>query len=477
MTTMTGKSLRILGSAVFMIAALLPAAGIEGSEPLPIPPILEFESLRGGTKLFYLEADEGQREFIPGKSTRTLGYNGDYLGPTIRVRRGDDVIVRVKNSLRNPTTVHWHGADVPADSDGGPHQGIAPGETWDADFRVRQQAATLWYHPHFVETTGEQVYKGLAGLLIIDDENSGGLGLPMDYGVDDVPVILQERKFDRNGRFTYRPSMSDQMHGYFGNEILVNGAISPHKDVPRGPVRLRILNGSNSTLLRITFDGLSEFHQVASDGGFLERPVTLTYLVLSPGERAEVIADFSRTTGSSVVMKAETNGQQIYDAVEFRPAGIRQSAWEPPESLVTVEDIPESEASKTRRFAMQSGMGARMTINGKVMDMDRIDERLRLGDTEIWEIVNRDGMGGGMMGGMMNQPHSFHVHAVQFRILDINGRPPPAQLAGWKDTVLLWPGDRVRIIARYDSYKGLYMYHCHLLEHEDNGMMGQFLIE
>ncbi|MCK5248791.1 MAG: multicopper oxidase domain-containing protein, partial [Spirochaetaceae bacterium] len=151
MTTMTGKSLRILGSAVFMITALLPAAGIEGSEPLPIPPILEFESLMGGTKLFYLEADEGQREFIPGKSTRTLGYNGDYLGPTIRVRRGDDVIVRVKNSLRDPTTVHWHGADVPADSDGGPHQGIAPGETWDADFRVRQQAATLWYHPHFVE--------------------------------------------------------------------------------------------------------------------------------------------------------------------------------------------------------------------------------------------------------------------------------------------------------------------------------------
>ncbi len=463
-------------STLFIIAAFHLAAGENDSEPLPIPPLLQYETLQNGTKLFHLEADEGSREFFAGKSTRTLGYNGDYLGPTIRVSRGDEVIIRVKNSLRDPTTVHWHGADVPADSDGGPHQGIASGESWDADFQVRQKAATLWYHPHFVGTTGEQVYKGLAGLFIIDDEISGNLDLPMEYGVDDIPVILQERKFDRNGKFSYRPSMPDKMHGYFGNEILVNGAILPYKNVPRGPVRLRILNGSNSSLLRITFDGLSEVHQVASDGGFLEKPVALSYLVLSPGERAEVIADFSLTNGSSVMMNTESNGGEIYDALEFRPVGARQPAWEAMESLVTVEDIPESEASKTRRFSMQSGMGARMTINGKVMDMNRVDERLRLGDTEIWEIENRDGMGGGMMGGM-NQPHSFHVHAVQFRILDINGRAPPAQLAGWKDTVLLWPGDRVRIIARYDSYRGLYMYHCHLLEHEDNGMMGQFLIE
>jgi len=249
----------------------------------------------------------------------------------------------------------------------------------------------------------------------------------------------------------------------------VNGAVSPYVDVPRGPVRLRLLNGSNSTLLRITFDGLPELYQVATDGGFLEHPLSVNFVIISPGERVEVVADFSQADQSSVVLKASTNGQQSYDAMEFRPAGIKQSAWEPPDFLVAVEDIPESESDETRHFVMQSGMGARMTINGKVMNMNRIDERLKLGDTEIWEIENRDGM--------MAQPHSFHVHAVQFRILDINGQPPPAALAGWKDTVLLWPGDRVRIIARYESYRGLYMYHCHLLEHEDNGMMGQFLIE
>jgi FtsP/CotA-like multicopper oxidase with cupredoxin domain len=182
----------------------------------------------------------------------------------------------------------------------------------------------------------------------------------------------------------------------------------------------------------------------------------------------ELVVDFSTAAGP-VVLKAGTNGRRQYDAMEFRPVGPKTSGWDVPDSLVEVEDIPESESDNTRRFVMQSGMGARMTINGKMMSMNRVDERLKLGDTEIWEIENRDGM--------MSQPHSFHIHQVQFRILDINGEPPPSQLDGWKDTVLLWPGDRVRFIARFESYKGLYMYHCHLLEHEDNGMMGQFLIE
>jgi FtsP/CotA-like multicopper oxidase with cupredoxin domain len=214
---------------------------------------------------------------------------------------------------------------------------------------------------------------------------------------------------------------------------------------------------------------------VASDGGFLKSPVGLEQVILSPGERAEVIADFSRAGTEKVALIAESNGGQIYRAMEFRLSGARMTAWVPPDTLVPVEAIPASEATVTRNFTLSSGMGGRMTINGRTMSMNRIDERVKLGTTEIWDISN--GSGGGMMGGMMNQPHSFHLHAVQFQILDINGRSPPPELSGWKDTVLLWPGDRVRIIARFDSYKGLFMYHCHLLEHEDNGMMGQFLIE
>ena len=212
---------------------------------------------------------------------------------------------------------------------------------------------------------------------------------------------------------------------------------------------------------------------IATDGGFLEAPVEMERLILSPGERVEVIADFSGTAGP-VVLKAETNGGREYDAVTFHPSDSRRTApWNPQGFRVRADDIPESEADTTRRFVLQSGMGARMTINGRMMDMNRINEEIRLGDTEIWEIENRDGGGMGMM---MNQPHNFHVHAVQFRILDINGEPPPAHTDGWKDTVMVWPGDRVRIIARFDSYPGIFMYHCHLLEHEDNGMMGQFAI-
>lgn len=452
-----------------MIAALIPAAAGDIPESLPIPPLLEPEVISDGTKLFLLEADEGERVFQNGKTTRTLGYNGDYLGPTIRFSRGDNVTIRVKNSLRDPTTVHWHGADVPAESDGGPHQGILPGGSWDADFLVRQQATTLWYHPHFIEATAEQVYQGLAGMIIIDDEISGTLGLPENYGVDDIPVILQERRFDNSGRFSFRPGRRDLMMGYFGNTVLVNGALSPVKEVPRGPVRLRLLNGSNSSLLRISFEGLPEVQQISSDGGFLERPIGMKFIILSPGERAEVIADFSQATLSRVVLRADSNSGQSYQAMEFLPSGSAGTAPGLPETLVTVEKIPESEAVRTRRFALASGMGGRMTINGKTMDMNRIDERVPLGDTEIWEIENRSGM--------MGQPHTFHVHSVQFQVLDINGSPPPPEYAGWKDTVLLWPGDRIRIIARFDTYKGIFMYHCHLLEHEDTGMMGQFLIE
>ncbi|WP_320178367.1 multicopper oxidase domain-containing protein [Roseovarius pacificus] len=246
-----------------------------------------------------------------------------------------------------------------------------------------------------------------------------------------------------------------------------------------GVVRLRLLNGSNSTILRISFDGVDGFHQIATDGGFLEAPVPLSFVVLSPGERAEILVDFSRAAGA-VGLVAQTNGDQSYRAMEFRPqtpAGSESGnnlRTAIPENLVRIDRLSASDADRTRRFIMDMRMGGRFTINGKEMNMNRIDERVKLGSTEIWEIQNG---GGGMMGGMMNQPHSFHLHDVQFLILDINGKRPPSNLGGWKDTVLLWPGDRVRFITRFNDYTGLYMYHCHLLEHEDNGMMGQFLVK
>ncbi len=467
---------------ISLMATLMAISHPIQADELPIPPLLESKII-DGVRVFSLRADEGKKQFLPKKKrpTSTLGYNGDYLGPTIRTRMGENIRIDVENRLRAPTTVHWHGLDVPAEADGNIHQPILPGGSWSASFPIQQAAATLWYHPHFMETTAEQVYEGLSGLFIIDDPVSDSLNLPRRYGIDDIPLILQERRFDSSGRFSYKPSRPDIMHGYSGNALLVNGAITPTKESPRHPLRLRILNGSNSTILRINAEGLPGFFQVATDGGFLDRPVPLSQVVLSTGERAELVLDLSRATGDSVTLWAESNGGQTYKALVIHLSGSSKQPWQVPSSLSPIARIKESEADRSRNFVLQTAMGGRMTINGDRIDMHRIDEHVRLGSTEIWEIENRDSgrgrMGRGQGMGMMNQPHSFHIHAVQFLILDINGRPPPENLSGWKDTVLLWPGDKTRFITRFQSYPGVFMYHCHLLEHEDNGMMGQFLIE
>ncbi|MDY7028934.1 MAG: multicopper oxidase domain-containing protein [Spirochaetota bacterium] len=451
------------------------------STPLPIPPPLEGTE-KNGVLHFNLQVQEGEREFYPGAVSSTLGYNGNYLGPTIRVHRGDNVRIVVENRLNEATTIHWHGAHVPSEMDGGPHQQVPANSSWQASFPIDQEAATLWYHPHLIPTTAEQVYRGLAGLFIIEDGNSKSLPLPRRYGENDIPIILQERRFQRDGRITYNPSMPDVMHGYSGNAVLVNGELQPYLKVSRGVLRLRLLNGSNSSVLRIQLENQGSFLQIASDGGFLEQPVEMRALVLSPAERAEILIDFRDVQeGEKLHLLAETNGGETYRVLQLIGSGDGNSSTGaeaaklpfPDTSLKlnTIEPIPASEAERSRSFVMSTmGPGGRLTINGKTMNMNRIDERVPLGATEIWQIEH----GRGMMGRMMNVPHSFHVHDGQFQILSVNGRPPSANEAGWKDTVLLWPGDVIRVIKRFEDYTGIYMYHCHLLEHEDAGMMGQF---
>lgn len=449
----------------------LPLGAQEGSflpgSPLPIPPILEPARVEGNAVVYNLTAAPGSRAFMPDAETPTLGYNGDYLGPTIRVERGQNIDIRVTNGLPNATTVHWHGAHLPAEADGGPHQIIRTGESWSAAFTVDQEAATLWYHPHLMGTTAEQVYAGLAGFLIIDDEVSNSLPLPREYGVDDIPVVLQERRFTRDGRFSYRPAMPDIMHGYFGNALLTNGVIEPYVEVRRGLLRLRLLNGSNSTILRLSLSNGGLLYQIAGDGGFLEAPVPQDQIILSPGERAEVLVDFAGEEsgsaepqrgngGSPVQLLAETNAGQEYVALGFRfPRRISGSAGIPDRLRPRDWTTPPNDLRRRRRFLMSTmGPGGRLTINGKLMDMARIDEEVRLGSTEIWDVVN-DAMGRGMMGPMGNIAHNFHVHGLQFRILSINGSPPPRELAGPKDTVLLWPGDRVELLVHFSDYTGI----------------------
>jgi FtsP/CotA-like multicopper oxidase with cupredoxin domain len=439
---------------------------------LPIPPLLENLDISGRTAQFRMAAQIGNRNFFSGKTTQTFGYNGDFLGPTIQVRNGQQFNLQMTNNLPEVTTLHCHGLHLPAKWDGGPRQPIAPGSTWSPDFTIKQQAATLWYHPHAMGKTGEQVYQGLAGLFLIEDEISDRLDIPKTYGVDDIPLVIQDRRFFTNGQFAYVQSMHDVINGVIGNYMLVNGAMSPTLQAENQLIRLRLLNGSNSSIYNISFSG-HPFQMIASDGGFFERPVAMTSVLLSAGERAEVVLDLSSIKGQTLSMLVDQQGGQRFEAMQILVAKSLHSTLSLPQTLRKIERIPESEADNSRRFVMQTmgtGMmmgGGRLSINGNKMDINRIDERVRLGTTEIWEIINESSM-------MMSMPHSMHLHDVQFQILDRNGRKPPEHELGRKDTVLIQPGEKVRIIARFRDYKGVYMYHCHLLEHEDDGMMGQF---
>jgi FtsP/CotA-like multicopper oxidase with cupredoxin domain len=484
-TSKTIRSRKIVLGGLLLLPLLLisPLWAQEPSQPaftqrLPIPP-LQAGTRRGGETVYELIAQTGSRTFFEDTDTLTYGYNGDYLGPTLRLRRGEDVRIRVRNSIEEATTVHWHGMEVPGVMDGGPHQVIQAGMTWEPHFTVDQPAAFLWYHPHPIGNTARQVYRGLAGLIIIDDENAESLAIPKHYGKNDIPLVIQDRRFQTDGSLLYRLAMPDLMHGLIGDTYLVNGAIKPYLSVGKELIRFRLLNGSNSSIYRFSFSDTTVFSQIASDGGFLEQPVEMNSLILSPGERAEILLDLqNRETGDSLHLFTETfqgpRDEVLKIVVTNREAESHTSAAQFPGRLVSIAEIPASQSVRSRRFDLETMgrggigmMGGRLTINGRKMDMKRIDATVKAGSTEIWEIVN-------VPTGMMEIPHSFHLHGVQFQILDINGKVPPAGESGWKDTVLVWPGDTVRIIIPFREFPGIYMYHCHLLEHEDDGMMGQF---
>ncbi|WP_130806086.1 multicopper oxidase family protein [Senegalia massiliensis] len=434
---------------------------------LPIPPILEDKNPEEGKAEFDLKVQYGKSEFIEGYETNTLGYNGDYLGPIIKVNKGEDVKINVDNTLKNPTTVHWHGLEVPAEMDGGPHQVVEPNSKWEPYFTIDQPAATLWYHPHLLHKTGEQVYKGLAGLFYIEDEVSKKLDIPKEHGVNDIPLVVQDKRLTDNGDIPYELSMRDVMNGFLGDTVLINGAVNPELDVKNEVIRLRLLNGSNARAYEFNFSNNIEFNQIASDGGFLEEPVKMDKVSLAPAERAEVLLDLSDYKVGDKIKLRDGN----YNLMTINIVEDVNKTNEIPENLVEIEDYNRDEVEKRREFVM-SGMGPMVSINGKQMNMDRIDERLNLNELEEWTITN-DSAGMGMMN---STPHPFHVHGVQFRIIERNGRKPPLNERGWKDTVMLDNGEEVKILAKFRK-EGLFMYHCHILEHEDAGMMGQFLVE
>ena len=460
---------------------------------LPIPELIDASARNHAISL---TAQVGKHEFWPGRPATALGYSANYLGPTLRLRRGEEIQFDIGNKIGEPTTVHWHGMIVPGAVDGGPHNAIAPGGRWRPTLKVDQPAATVWYHAHPHGATAVQVYWGLAGLIMIDDGSDARLGLPSSYGVDDLPLVLQDRAFNEDGSLAYDRSPMAAMMGMIGDTIIVNGVVAPVARVPKGLVRLRMLNGSNARFLRLAFADGGAFFVIASDSGLLAAPVERRDLIVSPGERYEILVDFA--DGKSRVLESlphdigansgmpgmmrmmRASPDQPEQIARFEPdAALAANAREIPKALGGVAAPDPSSATVRRRLTLEPTMGgmgmmgmmgggrrgSRMGISGKSFAMDRIDFEAKLGSVEIWEVQSQ------MMA------HPFHVHGTAFRILSIDGAPPPAHLAGPKDMALI--ENKVELLVPFNALAtkdNPYMFHCHILEHEDAGMMGQFAV-
>ncbi len=472
------------------------------AEPTPsgtLLPIPELRDARASNGSIELVAAEGRHSFLPGRPTTTYGFSAPYLGPVLMLHSGEDVQVSVKNQLDRVTTAHWHGVLVPAEVDGGPHLTIRPGETWRPVLNINQPETTAWYHAHPHGESGRQVYMGLAGMIIIKDGSSDKLGLPQTYGVDDLPIILQDRSLDSSGALQYQPLGPGQMAGMRGDTLLVNGAIAPVAKTPPGIVRLRLLNAANARNFDLAFSDNRTFHVIASDGGYLPTPAAMNALTIAPGERFEVLVDFS--DGRSVRLETAADsrammgmgpgmGSRMMGGMTGGVAGalmrfdvdqsLSPQVTSAPATLVALPPPAPSSSTPRRQISLdmgpammmggmmgpgrgRMGMGMPVGINGRAFDMDRIDLEPKLGSSEIWEVTPS------MMA------HPFHVHGVIFRVLSIGGKPPAPHLAGGKDTVLLdAPAELLMQFTQPATRRTPFMFHCHILEHEDAGMMGQY---
>lgn len=452
--------------------------GTAGSD-LPIVPLDQGSLDANGTRVFALNVGSGTTTFRAGVATRTLGYNGALLGPALHLRKGERVRIVVQNGLSEATTVHWHGLDVPADVDGGPHQVIAVGSQWSASFTVANPASTCWFHPHTHGATGRQVVSGLAGLLVVDDPAIGSAGLPSNWGIDDIALVLQDKRFDSSGQIDYNLTANDLQVGYTGDVLLVNGAVAPVLKAPQQWVRLRLLNGCNARTLSLRLGGNLTLLQVANEAGLLVQPVTRSNVTLVPGERAEVLVNLGAASiGQDIALFAtyEATGmgmgsggsQAEVSAMTIRvdrsaQAGAVASI---PSVLPAASPVTAPINANVRTIRLDGGMmGAPFTLNGRSFDLARIDMVVPAGSPEVWSFTNATMMA-----------HPMHVHGVRMSILTRNGAAPRAEEQGLRDTFNVDSMETVQVAVQTASTPSTapLMFHCHILEHEDAGMMGQF---
>jgi blue copper oxidase len=456
----------------------------KGQNLLQIP-----DTLSGTT--FNLTVHPDSVQFSPGLITQTFGINGSkYLGPTLIMRKGDSVSITVNNQIGDTTTMHWHGLHVAPTNDGGPSSMIMDGMSWNPQFVVRNNAATYWYHPHMMAKTAAQAIKGDVGLIIIRDNEEAALNLPRIYGVDDFPVIVQSLELDTFNQFMPK--------GMVDSVVFVNGTSNPYVNMPAQVVRMRMLNASGERTFNFGFTASKSFKVIANDAGLLTAPVATTRVRLSPGERAEILLNLNTMAGDTLYLMSYASELPMgvqggptmpmpppsppmnspLNGIDFNILQIKIVAQTAspvttiPSALIADTPYLESMAHVSRKITMSADslmvMDGPFYFNNNVFDMMRVDYHIPLNNIEIWTLFDSTMVA-----------HPFHIHDVHFYILDRNGVPPDAVESGRKDVLLIQPNETVRFITQFNDFADTttpYMYHCHILMHEDDGMMGQFIV-
>jgi len=434
---------------------------------------------------FNLSLDKSTKQFKTGAVTQTYGFNGNsFWGPTLIMNQGDDIQIHVTNNLSDPTTVHWHGFHIPAIMDGGPHQIIDAGGIWSPHFKMKNNAGTYWYHPHLHMKTYEQLAKGAGGFIIVKDPVESALSLPRTYGIDDIPLVLTSRRFNANN--------SIDITGAYGDDLLSNGTMNGQITLPKQYVRLRILNAEVERGYDLGLSDNRSFVIISNDGGLLNAPVSVSRVKLMPGERVEILINLGDDTlGESLDLKAYNSGQRfgfpggepasagnfgsLLNNRDFNVLHIKVGA----STANAVTNLPaklannvywtNSDVTNSRTIHITGGQaGSAFSFDNNVYGFNTINHTIKLGAVEEWTIVNNNIFG-----------HSFHVHDIQFKIISRSSGVVGEYESGWKDTVYVPLGESVTVIAKFDDFSdpvNPYMYHCHFSNHEDGGMMGQFIV-
>ncbi|MBL8497591.1 multicopper oxidase family protein [Nitrosomonas sp. JL21] len=475
-----------------------------------------------------LTAQAADVSIRPGPHTHVFKYHGKllkgpqealtvipgYLGPILNFQQGQKVRIFFYNELPEPCVTHWHGMHVPQIMDGHPMYAIRKGEQYVYEFEVKNPAGTNWYHAHTHELTATQVYQGLTGLITISDEHEQKLELPS--GEYEIPLIIQDRSFTNGNQLRYVLGMHQRMTGFLGDTLLVNGQENSTIPVKSRAYRVRVLNGSNARIYKLGWNDGTPMTAIGTDGGLLHRPETLPYIMLAPAERVELWVDFSgRKIGSDLIlqslpyqgsmhrgmrgMRGGMGGMGQDDTLTIAHFHIAEQVGDSPKlptELVPMRRLTRKDASNPDKI-VPIAIGMRhmaFQLNGRTFDMLNYQaaEKIPVNTIQRIRIFHENrGMGRGMRGGMggmgmmMSQPHPIHLHGQQFQIVSRrqNNRDEGYDSvkegfidSGWKDTVLVMPGEEVEIIKPFNDYTGLFLYHCHNLEHEDMGMMRNFFV-